>query len=87
MKDTTTIEGATPADDISGLKHNPLGHYTMHDIYLHEAKNITKATLKYLSAQPDKKTAPFTHEWMLRLHKEMFGDVCGTGPERSDKRS
>jgi Fic-DOC domain mobile mystery protein B len=74
-KDTTQVDGVTSVDDISGLKLDSSVHYTMHDIYLHEARNITKATLKYLSAQPDKKLAPFSYEWCLKLHSEMFGDV------------
>lgn len=75
MKDTTKIKGATYNDDISGLLLDTSKQYTLQEIYLYEAKNITSATLKYLSAQPDKKIAPFTYEWFLQLHKEMFSDV------------
>lgn len=75
MKDNTKIADATPLDDISGLKLDTSKPYTMDEIYLYEAKNITKATLKYLSLVPDKKLAPFTFEWFLLLHKEMFGEV------------
>lgn len=75
MKDTTKIKGATYNDDISGLKLDTRKQYTLKEIYLYEAKNITKATLKYLSAKPDKKLAPFSYEWLLQLHFEMFGDV------------
>ena len=75
MKDATKIKGATYIDDISGMKLDTSKAYTMQDIYLYEAKNITKATLKYLSAKPDKKLAPFTYEWLLALHKDMFSDV------------
>lgn len=75
MKDTTKIKGATYNDDISGLLLDTNVQYTLQDIYVYEAKNITKATLKYLSAKPDKKLAPFTYEWFLQLHKDMFGDV------------
>jgi len=75
MKDTTTIQGATYNDDISGLLLDTSKQYTLQDIYLYEAKNITKATLKYLSAKPDKKIASFSLEWFLQLHFEMFGDV------------
>jgi len=75
MKNSTKIADATPLDDISGLKLDSSKLYTIEDIYLYEAKNITKATLKYLSLIPDKKLAPFTFEWLLILHKEMFGDV------------
>jgi len=75
MKDTTKIKGATYNDDISGLLLDTSKQYTLAEIYVYEAKNITKATLKYLSAKPDKKLAPFSFEWMLQLHREMFGDV------------
>lgn len=75
MKDTTKIKGATYNDDISGLLLDISKQYTLQDVYLYEAKNITKATLKYLSAKPDNKKAPFTFEWFLELHKDMFGDV------------
>ena len=54
MKDNTKIADATPLDDISGLKLDTSKPYTMDEIYLYEAKNITKATLKYLSLVPDK---------------------------------
>jgi len=75
MKDKTKIVDATPLDDISGLKLDTSKVYTIDEIYFYEAKNITKATLKYLSLVPDKKLAPFNFEWLLQLHKEMFGDV------------
>jgi len=75
MKDNTKIADATPLDDISGLKLDTSKPYSMDEIYLYEAKNITQATLKYLSLVPDKKLAPFSYEWLLLLHKEMFGDV------------
>ena len=75
MKDTTKIEGATYVDDISGLKLDIVNPYTIQEIYLFEAKNITKATLKYFADRPTKKTAPFSYEWLIILHKEMFGEV------------
>lgn len=75
MKDTTKIKGATYNDDISGLLLDTSKQYTLGQIYVYEAKNIIRATLKYLSAKPDKKLAPFNFEWMLQLHREMFGDV------------
>ena len=75
MKDSTKIADATPLDDISGLKLDTSKVYTIDEIYFYEAKNITKATLKYLSFIPDKKIAPFSFEWLLQLHYEMFSDV------------
>jgi len=75
MRDQTKIANATYIDDISGLKLDITKQYTIDEIYLYEAKNITKATLKYLSAIPSKKLAPFSYEWFMTLHKDMFGDV------------
>ena len=75
MKDKTHIADATYIDDISGLRLDTSTQYTMDEIYLYEAKNITQATLKYLSLVPDKKLAPFSFQWLLILHKDMFGDV------------
>lgn len=75
MKDNTKVKGATYCDDISGLKLDKSKQYTIQEIYLFEAKNITKATLKYLSRAPDKKLASFSFEWILELHREMFGNV------------
>lgn len=74
-KDKTQIKGATPIDDISGLKLNTSRVYTLDDIYTFEGKNIRKATIKYMIERPSKKLATFTFEWMLKLHTEMFGDV------------
>ena len=63
MKNTTKkIEGAIYVGDISGLKLDTSEQYTMQEIYLYEAKNITKATLKYLSTTPSKKLAPFSYD-------------------------
>jgi len=75
MKDTTKIKGATYTDDISGLKLDTSKQYTLKEIYKFEANNTRKATLKYLLDKPSKKVAPFTYEWCLQLHSEMFGDI------------
>ena len=75
MKDKTHIADATYIDDISGLKLDTSKQYTIDEIYFYEAKNITQATLKYLSLVPDTKLASFDFEWFLTLHKDMFGDV------------
>ena len=72
---TKSIDDATPLDDISGLKLSKNKVYTLKEIYVKEAQNIADATLKYLSAPPSKKDASFKYEWLLILHKEMFGDV------------
>ena len=75
INSTKPIDDATPLDDISGLKLPKNKVYHLKEIYVHEANNIALATLKYLSAPPSKKLAPFTYEWLSKLHEEMFGNV------------
>lgn len=75
MNDKTKIKGATYNDDISGLKLDTSKQYKLQEIYLYEAKNITKAVLKYLAKTPNKQVAPFSFKWFLQLHEEMFGNV------------
>lgn len=48
-----------------------------------QAENIRKAVVKYLAAKPSRKTAPFTYDWMLSVHKLMFGDVLITAGQQS----
>jgi len=72
---TKPIDDATPIDDISGLKLQADKVYTLKEIYIAEANNIALATIKYLSAPPSKKIAPFSYEWLQQLHEEMFGNV------------
>ena len=85
---TKPIDDATPLDDISGLKLSKSKAYMIRDIYNEEALNIASATLKYLSAPPSKKEAPFSYEWLLQLHEEMFGNVWDwAGKLRQDELS
>lgn len=72
---TKPIDDATPLDDISGLKLPSDKVYSLREIYVAEANNIALATIKYLSAPPSKKAAPFSYEWLSKLHEEMFGNV------------
>jgi Fic-DOC domain mobile mystery protein B len=72
---TQAIDDATPLDDISGLKLPSDKVYSLKEIYVAEANNIALATIKYLSAPPSKKIAPFSYEWLSLLHEEMFGNV------------
>lgn len=72
---TQPIDDATPLDDASGLKLSKNKSYTLKEIYVKEAENIASAVLKYLSAEPSTKEAPFSYEWLLELHREMFGNV------------
>lgn len=66
-------EGATPLDDISGLKRRDVS--TRAQLHAVEAQNVLRATVKYLAARPTPRRAPFDLAWMKRLHAEMFGDV------------
>jgi len=75
IDNTKPIDDATPLDDISGLKLPSNKSYSLKEIYIKEATNIANATLKYLSAPPTKKEAPFKYPWLLELHEEMFGEV------------
>ncbi len=72
---TKPIDDATALDDISGLMLPNDKVYTLKEIYVAEANNIALATIKYLSAPPSKKVAPFSYEWLSLLHEEMFGNV------------
>jgi Fic-DOC domain mobile mystery protein B len=72
---TQPIDDATPLDDISGLKLPSDKVYTLREVYIAEATNIAVATIKYLSAPPSKREAPFSYEWLSQLHEEMFGNV------------
>jgi len=64
---------ATPLLDISGLK---LDHVTTREeLFQAEFQNISKVLLKYILKKPSKRAAPFDYPWLLRLHKEMYGEV------------
>ena len=65
--------GATPIEDSSGLI--PRNVKTREQLFVAEAKNISKAVTKYLAATPSKRRAPFTLDWVYKLHGEMFGKV------------
>jgi len=67
------IPGATPIDDMSGLKIKSLT--TRKQLYEEEFKNTVKAITNYMIKKPTRRIAPFTLTWALKLHKEMFGDV------------
>lgn len=67
-----TTDGKTPLDDWAGLR---VDIRTRDELNVLEFANINKATVKYLTRCPSKKKAPFTYEWFLKIHREMFGDV------------
>ncbi|MHC4563300.1 MAG: mobile mystery protein B [Planctomycetota bacterium] len=76
----------TPLDNVSGLKLKYVR--TRGQLFEAEYRNVAKAVTKYLARKPSRRTAPFTREWTLRLHREMFGDVWLWAGQirRSEKR-
>ena len=68
----TPIPGETPIAP-SGLKVK--GVTNRRELNVVEAQNIRQAIVKYFSSRPSQKSAPFTYDWCMRLHGEMFGDV------------
>lgn len=67
------IPGQTPLDDTSGLRIK--GIKTRRQLNDVEFQNLTLAMDKYLARKPTRRMAPFSREWMLRLHGECFGRV------------
>lgn len=67
------IPGETPIDDISGLRLRAISSKA--ELNAAEAENIRAATLKYLAARPNRRLARFDVDWLLKLHREMFGTV------------
>lgn len=66
------IPGETPID-ISGLKIS--GVRNRQELSVVEAENVRKAIVKYLGGSLTRRIAKFDLHWMLKLHREMFGDV------------
>lgn len=75
MADWQGIPGETPIDP-SGLRRaiRKIGHGRAQLNPL-EAENIRAATVKYLAGKPSRRLAPFTLEWVLKLHREMLAKV------------
>jgi Fic-DOC domain mobile mystery protein B len=69
------VPGETPIDDFSQLLVK--GINTRAQLSVVEAENVRKAVVKYLAKRPTRRTAKFDVGWMLKLHREMFGDVWG----------
>ena len=67
------IPGATPLDDVSGLRIK--GIKTVAERDAAEYENMAEAGAKYLGRKPTRRMAPFTRSWMLKLHKQAFGRV------------
>ena len=75
MTEWRSITGETPIDP-SGLR--PAIRKIVHNraqLNSLEADNIRVATVKYLAAAPSRRLAPFTLEWVQKLHKEMLAKV------------
>ena len=66
------IEGETPID-LSHLKDKSIR--TRAALNEAEAENIRQAVVRFLAMKPSKKKAPFTYDWLLKVHKSMFCDV------------
>ena len=66
-------DGATPIDDVTGLI--PANIKTRRQLFIAEARNISKPLTRYMAAVPSKRRAPFTLDWAYKLHGEMFGEV------------
>lgn len=76
------IPGETPID-ISGIKVPSVRNRRQLNIV--EAANVLQATRKYLGGPINRRTAPFTFVWTLRVHQQMFCDVWKwAGRIRSD---
>ena len=75
MADWRSIPGETPIDP-SGLR--PAIRKVVHSraqLNPLEAENIRAAIVKYLAGTPSPRLAPFTPEWVLKLHREMLSKV------------
>lgn len=71
--DFATSPGATPIDDVSGLI--PRHIRTRAELFAVEAINISRVVSKHFAVRPTRKKAPFTLNWLYRLHREMFCEV------------
>ncbi|MBX3414459.1 MAG: mobile mystery protein B [Pirellulales bacterium] len=72
MSDFAPIPGETPID-VSHLRDRSIR--TRAELARREFANIRRPIVRYLSSRPNRRLAPFTFEWMLGLHGEMFGEV------------
>lgn len=75
MEGWQSVPDETPIDP-SGLRPEVRKHvHNRGQLSLREADNIRSPIVKYLARTPSRRLAPFTLKWVLRLHKEMFGQV------------
>lgn len=73
MTKFSTPEGATPIDDISGLKLTWVK--TQEDLNHVEVENIATAASKYLLKSVSAPQEWFNIPFLQKIHNEMFGDV------------
>lgn len=66
-------EGETPLQDLSGLKLRHIRNRSQLDAA--EITNIQSALLRYMTRPPNARDAPFDVAWLLRLHRQMLGQV------------
>ena len=71
--DSESRDGETAIEDVSGLRIAKITSRA--HLNIHEAENIRKATVAALSSRPSRKAAPMDVAWMLKLHRDMLGDV------------
>ncbi|MFZ5801525.1 MAG: mobile mystery protein B [Candidatus Omnitrophota bacterium] len=65
-------EGQTPLEDVSGLRMNVKSRRDLNEL---EFRNNSAAARKYLLKDLTDRSAPFTYEWLRKVHKDMFGKV------------
>lgn len=78
-------EGATPLEDTSGLLLENVS--TLDTLNVAESANILDATRKHLRRRHDLRRRWFTASYLLRVHRDMFGEVWRWAGEirRTDK--
>jgi Fic-DOC domain mobile mystery protein B len=67
------LPGETPLDDISGLK--PKWVRTVAALSKVEFTNVGNAIHAFTAKRPTSRTAPFTRQWMCKVHRKMYCDV------------
>jgi Fic-DOC domain mobile mystery protein B len=76
-------DGETPLSDFAGLRKRYIR--TRGQLAVAEAENIRRAVIRYLLGVPSRKVATFDFGWLLRLHREMFGDVWSWAGQIRDR--